>query len=158
MRILVTSDTHRDFDALERVVLGHTEAQVLIHLGDGAAEAEKIAQEFEKLQVLQVRGNCDVKSKIMLMKEVVLDGTKIFMTHGHLYGVKQYIYPIFREAKEKNAQVLLFGHTHQVFSAFKDGIHIMNPGSLRGENGSYGILDITPSGVVPRIVYPFREG
>ena len=40
MRILVVSDTHRDQYSLEQAVLRQPKAEVVIHLGDGADEAE----------------------------------------------------------------------------------------------------------------------
>ena len=42
MRILVVSDTHRDQYALEQAVLRQPKAEVVIHLGDGADEAEMV--------------------------------------------------------------------------------------------------------------------
>ena len=41
MRILVASDTHHDKHALYQAILSQPTAQVVIHLGDGADEAEE---------------------------------------------------------------------------------------------------------------------
>lgn len=46
MRILVVSDTHRDQYALEQAVLRQPKAEVVIHLGDGADEAEMVKAKF----------------------------------------------------------------------------------------------------------------
>ena len=39
----------------------------------------------------------------------------------------------------------LFGHTHNQYTEYLDGLYIMNPGSV-GMNGDYGVIDITPKG------------
>mgnify|MGYP000411403135 FL=1 len=56
MRILVVSDTHRDQYSLEQAVLRQPKAEVVIHLGDGADEAEMVKAKFPEKTFLQVRG------------------------------------------------------------------------------------------------------
>ena len=46
MRILVVSDTHGDEGALQRAVQAQPFARTVIHLGDGAREAEAVAARF----------------------------------------------------------------------------------------------------------------
>ncbi|MFR3419646.1 MAG: metallophosphoesterase family protein [Eubacterium sp.] len=45
--------------------------------------------------------------------------------------------------KRRNADIVLFGHTHNQYTEYLDGLYIMNPGSV-GMNGDYGVIDITP--------------
>ena len=52
----------------------------------------------------------------------------------------------------KKGDILLHGHTHIPETVYRDGLYIMNPGSLRGSYGSYGIIDITPQGIVTNII------
>ena len=54
-------------------------------------------------------------------------------------------------ARERQADILLFGHTHQPLTDYDDGLYILNPGSLRGR-GTYGLLDVTPTGVLLNVV------
>ncbi|MDE7234655.1 MAG: metallophosphatase family protein, partial [Ruminiclostridium sp.] len=42
MKIIVISDTHRDFDAMEKIVNDNRSADLFIHLGDGEREYEEV--------------------------------------------------------------------------------------------------------------------
>ena len=46
MRILVTSDTHGDFGRLRRAILAQQGADIVIHLGDGGDDVEKVRFSF----------------------------------------------------------------------------------------------------------------
>ncbi len=152
MRILVVSDTHRDQYALEQAVLRQPKAEVVIHLGDGADEAENVKMKFPGKMFLQVRGNCDWGSTLPPDGEITLEGKRIFYTHGYAYNVKYGLYPVCCAAREKKADIVLFGHTHQAVTDYDNGLYIMNPGSLHGSLGTYGIIDITPAGIVTNII------
>ena len=56
------------------------------------------------------------------------------------------------EAKKKGASVVLFGHTHEAFYEYRDGIHFLNPGSLGSPRGplypTYGVIDIQGKSLV----------
>ena len=152
MRILVVSDTHRDRAALRKAVLDQPTAAAVIHLGDGVEEAEEVRAEFPGKTFFLVRGNCDWGSELPTEGLVRLAGKNIFYTPGYTYNVKLTMYPAVSAARENKADVLLFGHTHEAFTYYEDGLYIMNPGSLRGSCGTYGTLDITPAGIVTNIV------
>ena len=102
--------------------------------------------------IVNVRGNCDLCSTAPKEEELTVNNKKIYMTHGDLYNVKFGIGAIYNKAHELNADILLFGHTHAAFTDFENGLYIMNPGSLRGYEKTYGIIDITDSGIVTNIV------
>ncbi len=58
-------------------------------------------------------------------------------------------------ARENNAQIAVFGHTHVAHCVYEQGVYLLNPGSAsspRAGRASYGIVDITPNGIVPFIV------
>ncbi len=152
MRILVVSDTHRDRGALRQAILRHPEAEVVIHLGDGAEEAADAKLEFPDKMFLLVRGNCDWGSTLPVEGLTAFAGKNIFYTHGYTYHVKYGLYEAKSAARDRRADVLLFGHTHEALTEYEDGLYIMNPGSLNGSAGTYGTLDITPAGVVTNIV------
>ena len=88
MRILVTSDTHRDEYALRTAILRQPKAEVVIHLGDGEEEAAMMKANFPEKMFLQVRGNCDWGSVLPYQGEYILNKKTIFYTHGHIYQVK----------------------------------------------------------------------
>lgn len=152
MRILVVSDTHRDAYALREAILKQPTAEVVIHLGDGAEEAQEMKDSFPEKMFLLVRGNCDWGSTLPLEDEITLGGKRIFFTHGYTYNVKYGLYTVMEAARGRKADILLFGHTHYAMTDYEDGLYLMNPGSLNGSRGTYGIIDITDQGVVTNIL------
>ena len=90
-----------------------------------------------------VRGNCDLRSTLPRALTCAAGGVRIFATHGHLYGVKHD--PIYRELCEaalaENADVVLFGHTHEPFRDRTMGMELLNPGSIGPTTRpSYGLI------------------
>ena len=152
MRILVVSDTHRDAFALREAILKQPAADIVIHFGDGAEEAQEMKENFPEKMFLMVRGNCDWGSKIPVDDEIVLEGKHIFYTHGYTYNVKYGMYEAISAARARKADILLFGHTHNAMTDYQDGLYIMNPGSLHGSEGSYGVIDITNAGIVMNLL------
>lgn len=152
MRILVVSDTHGDAAALRRALLAQPKAEVVIHLGDGQDDLDQVRFSFPGRTYLQVKGNCDWGSSLPATGEFEAEGARIFYTHGHAYGVKSGDYTIISAAREHKADILLFGHTHQPREDYEDGLHIMNPGRLSGWEPTYGVIDITPQGIVLNVI------
>ena len=152
MRVLVVSDTHRDVYALRKAILAQPKAEVVIHLGDGEEEAAEMKMNFPEKMFLQVRGNCDWGSTLPAFGEITLEGKHIFYTHGHNYQVKYGLYTVCCAAREHKADIVLFGHTHVPVTDYEDGLYLMNPGSLNGSTGTYGIIDIMPAGIVTNII------
>lgn len=150
MRILVISDTHRDYYSAIRAVQQQPGAEVILHLGDGADEAERLRRQYSEKMVVSVRGNCDWGVETPPDALLRLENKTIYMTHGHLYNVKMSYYPLCCAARERHADIVLFGHTHTPVADYDDGLYLMNPGSLRDE--SYGIVDITPAGIVTNLL------
>ena len=153
MRILVVSDTHGDRQTLHRVILSQPRAEVVIHLGDGCEDIEEERFLHPEKMFLQVRGNCDWGSLLPAVGELCLEGRHIFYTHGHLYEVKYGLSNLVAAAEERGAQIALFGHTHQAMTEYRGGLYLMNPGSLSGPSGTYGIIDLTPAGIVTNILH-----
>ena len=153
MRILVVSDTHGNEYALRQTIPTQPEAELIFHLGDGAREALSIAEEFPNRQFRMVCGNGDFGYSALLpdsgMEETA--GPRIFYTHGHRYNVKMGIYQVVCAARERKADILLFGHTHNPVWAYHDGLYIMNPGSLAYGTPTYGFIDITDAGIAANI-------
>lgn len=148
----MVSDTHKDEASLRKAVLEQTKAEIVIHLGDGADEAQKMKDSFPEKMFLMVRGNCDWGSTLPAIGEITVDGKKIFYTHGYSYNVKYGLGEAISAARSHKADILLFGHTHEALCDYEDGLYIMNPGSLFGSRGTYGIIDITEAGIVTNII------
>ena len=120
MLIAVISDTHRVAKYINIAKEYIKSADVLIHLGDNSEDIEELTK------------GCII----------VLEGKKIFITHGDLYGVKYSLTNLYYRAKEVEADIVLFGHTHEQIILNEDGIIFMNPGSislpkLRGRHIGY---------------------
>ncbi len=156
MRIVVFSDTHgiyyRLLSVFERT---YQQTDCYLHLGDGLDEFKRLEQKFACKNFYSVRGNCDFQQLAPLERSIVLGGVCIFMTHGHTLSVKAGLDRLAQAAVKQHASIALYGHTHKSFTAYCDGLHILNPGSLgqpRGAKPSYGTIDLTKAGIVTNIV------
>lgn len=112
-------------------------------LGDGEHDLALLRKRFPRLPINAVRGNCDVLSTLPRTLCCAAGGIRIFATHGHLFGVKHD--PILRElceaALEADADVALFGHTHEPFRDRTMGMELLNPGSIGPTTlPSYGLI------------------
>ncbi len=152
MRILVVSDTHGNFRNFKKAVDDHKSADVIIHCGDSRGEIEEIKMYYPNKAYVTVKGNCDLGSMLPLEEIRVFENKKLFITHGHLYNVKMSLYPICCKAREENADIVIFGHTHNALCEYDDGLYILNPGSLGGYGASYALIDITEQGIMTNIV------
>lgn len=146
MRILVVSDTHGDLRTLLKVVNSHPTAEIIIHCGDGDEQVQYLKNNYKDKMIVGVRGNCDWCSQLLSKEILRICGKTIFITHGHLYNAKSTLYPLMCAAREENADILLFGHTHNAMTYYEDGLHMLNPGSCHGYMASYGFIDITEKG------------
>lgn len=156
MRIVVFSDSHKNYLVLQSIVSSQPEAELFIHLGDGEQEFQQLKEAFPHKRMLGVRGNCDWGSDGRDSDKIICEEKCIFFTHGHLYGVKAGLDRIEEEARFMNVDILLFGHTHFAYSTFKKGLFIMNPGSVTSPaegRPSYGVIDITRGGIFMNIVH-----
>lgn len=153
MRILVVSDTHGDLHSFEQAVLRQPKAEVIIHCGDGAEQAQAIKAKFPDKMMIQVRGNNDWGSTLPYEETVTLGNKKIFITHGHLLNVKFTYQNLLYKARETKANIALFGHTHAPCQEYCDGLYLFNPGSCCGCKATYGYVDITPQGIVTNVLH-----
>lgn len=141
LRFLIFSDTHGLREPmLELYKLYPNDG--IIHLGDYIADARWMMNHTMGHPVYQVKGNCDFGAEGLEDQLLELGGVKILMMHGHRSQVKSGYGGALAEAKRRGAQVLLFGHTHIPFMEERDGVFMMNPGSLRNPNREYGIIEI----------------
>ncbi len=142
MKLIVFSDSHGVSDNMVRAVK-REKPDLCFFLGDGEYDLMRLQKRFPDLPVNAVRGNCDLRSTLPRALSCVAGGVRFFATHGHLYGVKHD--PIYRElcyaALEENADVVLFGHTHEPFRDKTMGMLLFNPGSIGpSTRPSYGLI------------------
>ena len=143
MRIIVFSDSHSRYFKLKRVVEAHPNADYYIHLGDGCGDVERLQAEFPDLPLLTVPGNCDTHQTPVAHKILKVEGKTILYTHGHPYGVKFMLEPLAMEGRERDVDLVLFGHTHNPTHRVVDRVEMLNPGSVAAFDGiHFAIVDI----------------
>ena len=142
MRGLVFSDTHGVIDSCLRTVRKIKDVDMIIHAGDVSADAKQLAEIFTKIPVKYVCGNCEyVLSPSEL--EFSVEDKKFFVTHGHYFNVKyeDSYTTLLNKAKAVNADIVIFGHTHKPICDVREGITLLNPGSVKF-GGTYGVVEI----------------
>lgn len=152
MKILVVSDTHRDFRALLRAVEQNPDADLLIHLGDGESEFEDLSHIYPNKPMVYVGGNCDFGFHDTTHVVRTKCGVKIFCCHGHTLSVKMTLNLLAAEAQSEQCAIALYGHTHVPFCDIVNGVYVMNPGSAslpRGSSkASYGVVELDENGAI----------
>ena len=145
VKLIVFSDSHRELGPM-RDVIEREKPDYVFHLGDHDADAEAISREFQALPVATVRGNCDRWSATPETLTPTLGGLRFYLCHGHTLGVKSGYLRAVYAAREQNADVLLFGHTHETYRECMelDGhkrLFVLNPGSCGyGYRPTYGFF------------------
>ena len=150
MKVLIVSDTHGNDRNFERVLLNTYPVDAIFHLGD-LEGSESYIEDICPCPVYMVSGNNDFFSSAPLEQVVELDGYRIFMTHGHRYGVANGLERLREAAEARKCDMAFFGHTHRPIIDDANGPILVNPGSLtwpRQENRvpSYAILEIGVDG------------
>lgn len=151
MRLGVIADTHgllrpEVFDVFRDV-------DHILHAGDlGPID---VLTELESLApVTAVYGNTDgpeVRSRLLQVAQVELDGFRIVVTHGDQLGSPT---PDKLHAAFPEAEILVFGHTHRpLLTLVEVVVTVINPGGAGprrfGLPPSVGILELEP-GIPPR--------
>lgn len=161
MKLVFVSDIHGSLTYAQRAkeIFKEEKGDYLIILGDilyhgprnplpEGYNPKEVADIFNGLKdkIVAVRGNCDSEVDQMLIDfpimadySTILEGGKrIFLTHGHIFNSTNM-------PNISSGDVMVHGHTHVLGLTQKDGVKIINPGSisLPKENNprSYGILE-----------------
>lgn len=129
MRYLIVSDTHGKHGGLREIIerVGHVDG--MFHLGDVEGGLDTILDMID-YPFYGVRGNNDFRSILDAEKIVQIGEHRVFMTHGHRYGILFGVEALLQAGKERNCDIVLFGHTHVPFLQERDGIWAANPGSV----------------------------
>ncbi len=156
MRIIVVSDTHGNYNVLEGIIEKNLSAEIFVHLGDGEKELDEMVTRYSNKDFRHVAGNCDYASLSPSVMIICAGEHRILATHGNRHNVKYSLEDLKKTAKENNANIVIFGHTHARLQTYEDGIYFLNPGSASvprdGNKPSYVFIDITGAGVLTNIV------
>ena len=158
-RMGVFSDSHGDSRSLLALLGQMGRLSAVFFLGDIARDSDLLEAHLSSWAIppvfCAVRGNNDLAS--LLPDEILteLDGVRVYLTHGHLCRVRGGTAELVRRAKERGAQIALYGHTHEPYCAVEQGILVVNPGAahpfgnrraracvIEIENGRFRVQDI----------------
>ena len=123
-RIGLVSDTHGMFrPELFEALAG---VELILHAGD--VGPNEILERLETIAPVQaVYGNTDAPGRTSLRRavDIVVDGIRIHVSHGHELGspTPQKLAEVY------DADVIVYGHTHQQLISRVGGRLIVNPGA-----------------------------
>jgi putative phosphoesterase len=165
--ILIVSDIHEKSQRLKELLeyrqklLKPGEVLNVICLGDGLESLFGYSK-YDEIISYTVKGNCDMGvnftplgEEIPIYRTILLGNYKIFMTHGHRFGVKEDRDELCRMASMEKADIVLFGHTHaKALEYIEKGsirgvdrkLTLFNPGALNDFEGSFGNLSLSDNG------------
>ena len=152
MRYLIISDTHNSTYYFNKVIDKIGKIDGLFHLGDLDGHENDI-QAMVDCDTYMVGGNNDFFCELDRQMLVEIGAYRIFMTHGHRYGVNYGYERIIEAGKQLSANVVMFGHTHKPLITQKEGIYLVNPGSIsqprqEGRVPTYIIMELDRFGVI----------
>lgn len=161
MKLLFVSDIHGSFYYANKAmeIFQVENADYIVLLGDelyhGArnplpkeynpVEVTNLLNKFAR-KIIAVRGNCDSEVDQMVLdfpvmsdySTILYNGRRLFLTHGHIYNINNI-------PKLNEGDVLIYGHTHVPLAEKKDGIFVINPGSItfpkENNPNTYGVLE-----------------
>ena len=144
-RILTQSKTARVRDSHIEAVNQSLKADLekLMQAMARAPEAERRRVPVQKLKNPALTNTAEV------------GGHRVLLIHSHQFSYRKRDQQMIEFAKERGCDVVCYGHTHVADNRMKDGVLLLNPGSLRysrdGRAPSYALLTLTPEQVVIEI-------
>nr|MBP3598604.1 metallophosphoesterase [Eubacterium sp.] len=150
-KYLVFSDSHGDDEKMLDVVKRHKgEIEGIFFLGDMENSGDRLRGAVQG-PVYMVRGNCDWSLQAKDFQTFSLHGHTVAMTHGHRQHVNMGIDTLKYWAMEKEADLVLYGHTHVPFVEQSSQMTILNPGSIsrprqEGHKKTYALLEFLGNG------------
>lgn len=128
MKIAILSDTHKDYSSIDKIVPILEKCDLILFAGDNFSDSKYIYKKTG-VDIIAVKGNCDFEN---VEEEIIFDinEKKVFLCHGDKYNVKDSLDKISKKAKDIEADIVIFGHTHIPLQVKKDNILYLNPGSV----------------------------
>ncbi|WP_227133915.1 metallophosphoesterase [Halorubellus salinus] len=156
--LVVVSDSHRETGTgLEgRTLDAVREADVVAHAGDFVTEDALDAFHDAASRLHAVHGNADrpaVTERLPTARSFSYADVSVAMTHrqrGGGMGLELF-------GRERDADLVVSGHTHRPRVADADGLTLLNPGSHadpRGNRPGHAELEPTDDGLDGRLVSP----
>jgi len=158
MKILVCSDIHGSlyFANLLKKAIDSNKFDKIVILGDIYYHGPRnpLPRDYNPMAVAEIlnkysdiiictKGNCDAEVDEMISdfkfsenEILTIDGIRYFFTHGHKFNIDNI---------PQDISVLVYGHYHTGFIKEKNGVIILNPGSISipkdNTKNSYAIIE-----------------
>lgn len=145
MKVLIFSDSHGKVQYMQRAIDIHYDCDYIVHLGDGASDADYLVIPKNAVYI-GVKGNCDVYAAAPAELTESFGKVKTLLCHGHNYFVKSSLSAYEAHARALGVSVALYGHTHERYLEYRNGIYFFNPGSIGRPPTrchSYGLMSIS---------------
>lgn len=152
MTVLILSDTHGHADRVESLLdRPSIRPDAILFAGDGVRDLSYLSL---PCSLYAVCGNNDSPTLAQSELTVDLDGIRLFLTHGHRFGVKSGTERLLMHAVARGADAVIYGHTHRPHEEYvpagtrvgdtvlEKGLWLFNPGSLGDREASFGTLEI----------------
>jgi len=157
-KLLVFSDTHGGISALKAVmnwakdrVPPNDTISCAAFLGDGISDLGRAAEEtgfYCDWKV--VSGNNDYRTSAPEAAVFDFCDYRFFICHGHRHSLYGGYHSLIAAARNSQANVVLYGHTHVPSRKEIDGILLINPGSIgrpRSRAGaSFAVIECAHNG------------
>lgn len=153
MKILIISDSHGYHDLMRKAIGREAPIDMLIHAGDVEGDLKNILGDKREYEIKAVAGNMDWLDSLEDELCFPVCGHKIFLAHGHRYGVHGGTRRLVERAKELGADIAIYGHIHMPDYGTEEGVLVINPGSVakprqEGWRKSYAVMTIDDKGKV----------
>lgn len=134
-RVIAFSDSHGDKRALQtacELALKSGPIHTVLFLGDGLSDFDALKPLLASNGTLHfaVRGNNDWSRSEPAELCFVVNGVRFYACHGHGWHVKYGLDRLWYAARECEAQVALYGHTHRADIELERGMYLVNPGAV----------------------------
>lgn len=156
--LTVVSDTHsRDGHRLRGQTLRAVrDAELVLHVGDFMSESVLDEFEAEAETLRGVYGNNDdsgIRERLPKARTVEYEGIRFAMTHTVRGGTTA----LSLFGKQREADAVIFGHSHRPTADFTGELPLLNPGSHaqpRGNRPGHMELEPVAGGLQGRLVTP----
>ena len=134
-RVIAVSDSHGDVTGLRSAfeqARRHGSIDAAVFLGDGLDDFETVRQMpfMQDTICYAVCGNNDWGSYEAGEILFQVGGVRFYACHGHQRFVKYSLQRLWYAAREREAQVALYGHTHRERVDFEGAMTLVNPGAV----------------------------
>lgn len=149
MKFLLISDNHGHYNLVQEIIRAFgPQVDYIFHCGDSEFPYEdSIWQQVD----LKVKGNMDFYPAFPDSETIETPVGKVVLVHGHKHHVNQSNQGVLELAQNEGAKFAFHGHTHKLYAEYRQGVLLVNPGSLAHSRGpvnarTFAIVVISDNG------------